>query len=335
MNLHRVRRQNRRSALRACCAALALAALVAPAAFAQTFPHKTIRIVHGAPAGGGLDAAARILGEAISPMLGQPVIVESKPGGSGALSVNELLMAPPDGHSVMLNLDGLVTEVPHSIKTRYDPFNDLRPLAEISSVSLMLVAHPGLPANNVAELVAHVTSRPAGSFSYASYGAGTISHVLGVMLNRAAGIEMTHVPYKGVPPAMQDLMGGHVPVALMGESPLPPLVKSGKIKLLASTGATRSALFPDVPTFAEAGFPQMQATVRILLYVTPGVPAAAQAKWREVVAAALKQEKTRERMSELGMTPAPQRSQDDIAKALRTDHEKIGAMLKSINFKPE
>lgn len=332
MNLQPAPRPNRRRALRAACAALAIAVSTT---LAQAFPDKPLRIIHGGPPGGALDVQARILGDAISPMLGQPVIVEAKPGGVGALSVSELLAAPRDGHTVMANLDGLFTEVPHSLKTKYDPFTDLRPLAELSSVSLMLVAHPGVPANNVAELVAHVKSKPAGSFSFASYSTGTISHVLGIMLNRAAGIEMNHVPYKGTPPALQDLMGGHVPVAFVGESALPPLVKSEKIKLLASTGATRSALFPDVPTFAEAGFPQIQATVRILLYVTPGMPAPAQAKWREAVAAALKQERTHQRMAELGMTPAAQRSQDDIAKALRADHEKIGAVLKSINFKAE
>lgn len=332
MNLQPAPRPNRRRALRAACAALAIAVSTT---FAQAFPDKPLRIIQGGPPGGALDAQARILGDAISPMLGQPVIVESKPGGAGTLAVSELLAAPRDGHTVMIHLDGLVTEVPHSIKTKYDPFNDLRPLAEISSGSLMLVAHPALPANNVAELVTLVKSKPAGAFSFASYSAGTISHVLGLIFNRAAGIEMNHVPYKGTPPALQDLMGGHVPVAFVGETPLPPLVKSGKVKLLASTGATRSALFPDVPTFAEAGFPQVQALARIVLYAAPDMPAAAQAKWREAVAAALKQERTRQRMAELGMTPAAQRSQDDIAKALRADHEKIGALLKSINFKPE
>lgn len=324
---------SRRNVIGTLCTALVF---TATATLVHAFPDKPVRIIQAGPPGGALDAVARILADAITPILGQPVVVEAKPGGAGTLAPNELLMAPHDGYTVLLHLDGVVTEVPHSVKAKYDPLKDLLPLADVSSGSLMLAVNPSVPANTVAELVTYLKTLPANSFSYGSYGSGTLGHVSGVILNRAAGIEMNHVPYRGAPPALQDVMGGHIPAAIVGETPMPALVKAGKLKLLASTGVTRSTLFPNVPTFTEAGFPQLQFTPRAVIFAPSDMPAAAQTAWRDAVAAALKQEKTRQRLTDLGVTlPAgPMRSQADIAKSLRADHDKVGALLKSINFKP-
>src|SRR5690606_41907171 len=164
----------------------ALPSSTSPLAWAQSFASNPIRIVSPSPPGGGVDTQARIIADAAAPMFGQPVVVDAKPGGSGTMAANSLLASEPDGHTVMANMDGLVSEVPHTVKTQYDPFSDLVPLAEFYQTGLFLVVRSDFPANNVRELVDLVRAQPAGKYSFASYGAGTLSHALGLMLNEAA-----------------------------------------------------------------------------------------------------------------------------------------------------
>lgn len=320
----RIKSRKSGRALRRCGLVLAL---TASTAWAGAFPDKPLRIIQGGPPGGGLDIYARIVADAIAPMMGQPIVVETKPGGSGTLAANTLLSAPNDGYTVMMNMDGLVTELPHSMKLNFDPFKDLRPLAEIYNTGLFLVAHPDVPADTVDELVGLIKSKPEGSFSYASYSAGTLSHGLGLMLGKAAGIEMNHVPYKGTPPALVDIVGGHIPIGFVGSLPLPPLVKDGRIKLIAFSGPTRSVLFPDIPTFAEAGYPDVVATVGIAMYTTSDIPAEAREKWRESVSAALRQDEIVKRFADLGQVPSPERSPDEIAAVWKASYDRLGELF--------
>ena len=186
----------RRALLGAIAGASLLAAV--PAAMAQTWPTKPVRIVIGAPAGGTADILARTLADGMQKEWGQPVIVDAKPGGAGTIGVNELMRSPADGHTLYLAVNSTVTEIPHVIKVRYDPFKDLKPLVDLGGAGLVFVGNTSLPAKNLAEVISYVKANP-GKVSYASYSAGTISHTVGLELNKAAGTDMSHVPYKGSP----------------------------------------------------------------------------------------------------------------------------------------
>ncbi|CAN7722006.1 tripartite tricarboxylate transporter substrate binding protein [Variovorax sp. LjRoot290] len=317
-----------RTGLAAClCAVATLAA-------AQTWPDRPIRIVVPAPPGGSIDVIARIMADAMQPGLGQPIIVDNKPGGLGMLGVNELLGAPRDGYTVMMHLNGAVSEIPHLTKSRFDPFKDIKPIAELARSGLLFVGGPQVPANTLKEVIAHVKANP-GKVSIASYSTGTVSHTLGVELNALAGLDMQHVGYKGAAPALQDVMAGHVPLMFDGPGTSVPMVKAGKVKAFAVTSSQRMPALPDVPTFAEQGFPTMTQDVWVGLWVANGVPAAVQDRLREAALKALQQPAVRGRLSGLGMEPGQPATPDELAKSLRVAHERQGALLKSINFKPD
>lgn len=333
MNTTTSTKMNRRRLLRVSVAMVAVVTgglLAAPAMAADAFPTKPLHIIHGGPAGGGLDIYARLLAEEMSDTVGQPVIVEAKPGASGTLAVNTLLGGQGnDGYTAMVNMDAVITELPHSIQISYDPFTDLQPLAGIYQTGLFLVAHPDFPANTVDELVAYVKSQPEHSVSYASYSAGTLSHALGLMLNKAADITLNHVAYKGTPPAMQDIMGGHVPLGFLGSSGLEAAMDASKVKLLAYSGPERSTLFPQVPTFADAGYADVAATVGVALFVPSTVPDNIQKKWRELTLTALEQPKIKERRATLGHSPVPKRTPNAMIDNWKVQYERIGALFGS------
>jgi tripartite-type tricarboxylate transporter receptor subunit TctC len=317
-----------RAGLAAClCAAVTLAT-------AQTWPERPIRVVVPAPAGGSMDVVARIVAEAIQPGLGQPVLVDNKPGAMGMLGVGEMLAAPRDGHTVMLHLNGVATEVPHVAKSRYDPFKDIKPIAQLARSGLVMVGGPQLQARTLKDVVAHVKANP-GKVSFASYGTGLVSHTLGIQFNALAGLDMLHVGYKGSPPALQDVMGGHVPLMFDGPVTSMPMVKAGKVKAFAVTTPERMSVLPDVPTFAEQGFPDMTQVAWIGLWVASDVPAAVQVRLRDAALKALQLPAVRDRLTALGLEPGLPASADELAKSLRIDYERQATLLKSINFKPE
>ena len=182
---------------RALLGTVAGAALLAttPAALAQAWPSKPIRLVVVAPAGGSSDTVARTLADGLTPLLGQTVIVDNKPGGLGAIGAQDLLSSPHDGYTFLIAPNGLVSEIPHIVKPRFDPFKDVKPLAELSRSGLVMVGNAALPASNLKEVVAYVKANP-GKLSYASYSTGTVSHTMGVELSKLAALDMTHVGYK-------------------------------------------------------------------------------------------------------------------------------------------
>jgi tripartite-type tricarboxylate transporter receptor subunit TctC len=315
-------------------AAAALGTLVPARAAAQGLPTKPLRVVVAGPAGASADLIARLVAEPLAKALGQTAIVEPKPGAAGAIAVNELLQAPHDGHTLLVGVNSLVSEIPHIVKLRIDMATSLRPLAELARGGLVLVGHPSLPAKNLAELVAYVKAR-SGKVNVASYSAGTLSHVLGLLLNQAAGIDLTHVAYKGSTPALADVMGNHVPLMFDSIATSLPLLQGGKLKAFAVSTPRRSPVLPDVPTFTELGYPQLEALAWMGLWCPPDVPAAAQARVREATLKVLALPTVRERLLELGFDVGAPRSPDEMAAALKVDHDRVGAVLKSIGFKPE
>ena len=316
--------------------AIAGAALLAtmPAALAQAWPSKPIRLVVPAPAGGSSDLVARTLADGLTPLLGQIVIVENKPGGLGAIGVQDLLSAPHDGYSFLIAPNGLVSEVPHIAKPRFDPFKDIKPLAELARSGLVMVGNAALPASNLKELIAYVKANP-GKVSYASYSTGTLSHIMGVELSTLAGLDMTHVGYKGSPPALQDVMGGHVALMFDGPATSIPMLKAGKLKAFAVSSPKRMSALPDVPTFTELGYPQIDHIAWIGLFTTPDVPADIQTKVRETTLKVLQQPKVAERFKELGTDVGQPLTPEQLSQSLRVASDKHGANLKTIGFKPD
>lgn len=312
------------------CAAM----LAAGGAMAQSFPDKPIKIVVGAPAGGTADVLARVIGEGLTPMLGQPVIVDNKPGAAGIIGLQELLKSPRDGHTLMIAVNGIASEIPHVIKMPVDPLKELRPLVELSRTGLLMVGTPQFPANDLKSVIAHVKANP-GKISFASYSTGTMSHTLGVQLNKLAGLDMVHVGYRGSPPALIDVMAGVVPLMFDGPATSIPLIKGGRIKAFATTAPTRLAVLPDVPTFAELGYKDMTEVLWMGLWTTPDVPAAAQTRIRDAVLKVLQQAKVREQFAGLGMEPGTGATPEDLSRSLRAASERQSATLKAIGFRPE
>lgn len=324
--------RRRRAALGLLAGAALFAA--APTAFAQTWPTKPVRILIGAPPGGTSDIVARLLAEGLQKEWGQPVIVEAKPGAAGLIAMQDFLGQPADGQTLLVAVNALVTEIPHIIKVRFDGFKDVKPLAELAHSGLVLVANPSLPARNVPELVAYAKANP-GKLSYASYSAGTISHTMGLELNKAAGIDLNHVPYKGSPPALQDLMGGHVALMFDGPATSIPMLKAGKIKALAVSGAKRNPALSEVPTFAEQGYPMLDEVAWMGLWLKPDVPADVQAKIRQTALKVMSQPSVQARLAELGNEAGRGATPEELAKSLRSASDKQGATLRALGIKPQ
>ncbi|MGO4394293.1 Bug family tripartite tricarboxylate transporter substrate binding protein [Variovorax sp. M-6] len=321
---------------RAMLGTLAAASLLAmaPIALAESWPSKPIRLVVGAPPGGTSDIVARTLAEGLAPLLGQPVIVDNKAGGMGAIGLQDLLQSPHDGYTFMVGVNGLVTEIPHVVKTRVDMFKDVKPLAQLTQTGLVLVGNPSLPASNLKDVIAYVKAHP-GKVSYASYSSGTMSHTMGQELNKLAGLDMTHVGYKGSPPALQDVMGGHVALMFDGPATSVPLIKAGKLKAFAVGAPKRLAALPDVPTFAELGYPKIGDVAWMGLWTKPDVPAEVQAKVREATLKVLQQPKVIERFREQGQDIGLPLTPDELSKSLRAASDRHAANLKAIGFQPE
>ena len=316
------------------CSAVASTALISLGAQAQTFPDKPMKIVVGAPAGGSADVIARTLGEGLSQLLGQPVIVDNKPGAAGLIGTQELLKAPRDGHTLMIAVNGLVSEVPHVMKLPFDPLKELRPVAELARTGLLLVASPQLGVSDVKGAVAHIKANP-GKISYASYSTGSMSHTLGLAFNQLMGTDMVHVGYRGSPPALVDVMGGTVPYMFDGPATALPLIKGGKLKALATTAPQRMGVLPDVPTFAELGHKELTEVVWMGLWTTPDVPAANQARLREAVLKVLQNPKLREQFASLGLDMGSGATPDELSRSLKAASDKQATLLKAIGFKPE
>ena len=313
---------------------VALPAALPSTAQAQAWPTKVVRIVVGGPAGGTADILGRLLAEGLTQSLGKPVIVEQKPGGAGAIAVNTLLSAPHDGHTLLLIQGGIVSETPLALKVSFDPFKDLKPVAQVARTGLVLVANPKLPAKNFSELLAYIKSKP-GQIDYASYAAGMRGQTIGVQFNRLAGVDMKHVGYKGSPPALQDVMGGHVPLMFDGLATSLPLIKSGKLKAYAVAYPKRIPALPDVPTFAEVGFPAMTEPGWMGVWLPPDVPAAVQEKIRNATLAIVQQPGYRERVEAMGMDAGQPLSSEALSRDARAAHERQAELLRSIHFVPE
>ena len=258
--------------------ALLITACACTVASAQSWPTKGVRIIVPYPPGGGIDILARQLADKFAPQWGQAVVVENRPGGSTIPGTDAVAKAAPDGHTVLLSTDASFSINPHLFaKLPYDAQRDFIPVTMLVLLQQLLVAHPALPANNLGELIALAKAKP-GSLNYASYGSGSQPHLSGEMLKYRAGIDIVHVPYKGISLAVPAAMAGEVQLTFSGIASSIGAIKSGRLKAFSIGGAKRSPLLPDVPTFAELGFPEVETHAWFGLFLPAGSPKEATAR---------------------------------------------------------
>ena len=310
---------------------LLLAVLVAQPAAAQQ--EGVVRIVLGYPAGATSDILSRLLAEHMRGSLGRPVIVENKPGAGGQIANEVVKAAAPDGATLLVTPVATMAIFPHSFagRLRYDPFKNFAPVAHLSNFQLGFGVNANVPAKTLAEYVAAVKKDPKLGF-YASAASGSIPHFFGVMFARAAGIELTHVPYKGTAPALQALAGGEVSAISTVAADIGTLVKSGKARLLAVSGEKRMSAFPDVPTFKESGY-DLVALPWYAMFAPAGTPQPIIEKYSAAAIAAVHDPAMRQRLEDMGLEPTGL-GPAELAKILKADYDKWGPVIRASGFKP-
>jgi tripartite-type tricarboxylate transporter receptor subunit TctC len=280
-------------------------ALGVGAAIAQDYPSRPITLVVPFPPGGSTTIVARIVADKMSEALGQSIVVDNRGGAGGTVGSRAVAKSPADGYTILLGYTGTLAIGPTLYgNVGYDPRSDFEPIGRIATAPNTLVVHPSLAVHSVPELIAYAKANP-GKLNYGSAGIGTVSHVCGEYFATAAGIKITHVPYKGTGPAIIDLLGGHIPMAF---APVPAThenATSGKLRMLAVTSAVRSTLLPDVPTIAETALPGFEAVLRYGLVAPAGTPRAIIAKLNAALNAALTSDDVRARLALDGAEPLP------------------------------
>jgi tripartite-type tricarboxylate transporter receptor subunit TctC len=312
--------------------ACVLAALV-PLAAAQPYPVKPVRIMVGANAGGGTDIIARMLADKYQAAFGQPFVVENKPGASNTIAADLTAKATPDGHTLLVATNTGQAIAPHLIKLSFDTNRDLIPVALIVVVPNVLVVGPGVPANNVKDLIALIKAKPD-AFSYGSSGVGSTQHLAGEAFNLAAGTKAVHVPYKGSAQALTDLVGGQIQLDFDTTSSAMAFIKGGKVKALAVMSPKRTPELPDVPTLAEAGLPGVEMTTWYGLFVTAGTPKEVVNRLYAETMKALQMPDVQKRLLGLGGEPG-NATQDQFAALVKSDYDRFGRLIKDANVKLE
>ena len=272
--------------------------------FAQTYPSKSISLVVPQAAGGTNDIVARLIAPAFGEAIGASVIVENKPGAGGNIGTQGVARSPKDGYTLLLTINSAQAINPALYKNPgFDPINDFIPVFYIGATPYVLVSPPGSPYKTLAEVVAAAKKKP-GELSYASAGNGTISHLLGAMLNTSAGIDMQHIPYKGVAPAINDVLGGQVPLAFASLPSALNYIKAGKLQAIAISSAKRSSAAPEIPTIAET-YPDCVGEVWVALFAPIGTPAAVVKKIQAAMDKVMATPEVREKLAAQGLDLSP------------------------------
>jgi tripartite-type tricarboxylate transporter receptor subunit TctC len=318
-----------------CLFVLALAAwLPAIESAAQTakYPDKPVKIIVGFSAGGGTDVVARILAQKMSESMGQTVFVENRPGASGMIALEAVVKSAPDGYTLMMGSQTTFAVAPTLYrKTALEPTRDLAGVAMGGISPLVLVVHPSVPAQSVNDVIAMAKAKP-GAVNYASGGLGTTPHMTGELFQSVAGIKMAHIAYRGEAPAINDLLGGQIPLMFANLSAIVGNVRAGQLRALAVTSAQRAAAAPDIPTVAEAGLPGFEAATWFALVAAAGTPRDVLTRLNAEVKRALALADVRQRFADLGMT-AEDSTPDGLDAYIRSENAKWTKVIKDADIK--
>ena len=305
-------------------------AFAADMANSQGFPNKPIRFVTGNAPGGGTDTLARTIAAKLGERLGQPVIVENKPGANGIIASEYVAKSSPDGYLLLVGTDGqMVYNVGLYDKLPYDPVTDFAPITRFSSTPLMIVVHPSVPAKSIKELVALAKTKP-GELFYAS--GAPVFRVATELFNAQAGIKLVHVPYKGAAPAITATVAGNLGIATVSVGPLLPQLRGGTLRALAVTSSKRIALLPDIPTMAESGFPGFHVAPWTGLFAPAATPRSVVDKLNREINTVLELDEIKTSLNRRGVVPDGT-TPDELAALLKADLAKWPKILRDLNIR--
>ena len=326
---------------RRCVAALLLSAAIVAGLLATSassraddYPSRPITLIVPFPPGGSTSVVARIIAEQMEKDLGQPIVVDNRGGAGGTVGTRAVARSDPDGYTILLGYTGTLAIGPtlHA-NPGYDPRKDFAPIGLIGFAPMLLLVHPSVPAKTVAELVALAKSSENG-LNYASAGVGTVGHIAGELFAKTAGVKLTHIPYKGTGPAVNDLLGGHVPMSF---SPLPPVlgnVENGGLRAIAVTSEKRTTLLPDIPTVAESGFPGFEAVLRYGLVAPAGTPRPIIDRLNAVLRKAVDSAEVHKRLATEGAQP-PTGTPEEYAAEIDREETKWSAIVRESGAKTQ
>lgn len=299
---------------------------------AEEYPSKAVRLVVAAPAGGAVDLMGRSMCDKFATAWGQPCVVENKPGASGIIGIDAVAKSAPDGYTLVMVPSNMVMIPSMYDKVPYDTLKDLAPIALISSTPIMIGAHTSFPAKSFAEFIAYARQNP-GKVNYTSCGPGTPQHVAGEWLMSIAGIEATHIPFKGCAPAFADVLSGRIPVFISTVAHFEPQIKLGKLRGFAVTEAQRTDFAPQYPTVAESGFPGFEVSVWFGLMAPANTPPAIIAKLNADANRALAQADLRKKLRSQHYQPQGG-TPEQFGALIRTEVEKYGKIIRAVGIKP-
>jgi tripartite-type tricarboxylate transporter receptor subunit TctC len=299
----------------------------------STYPNTPIRLIVGYSAGGAVDIVARTLGQSMAASLGQPFVVDNRPGAGTNIAVRLTIDAAPDGYTLMLAANALAANMALYQPQPFDAERDLAPIALVGRVPVVIAANPAAPYSTVTQLVAAAKAKP-GRIAFASPGNGSTPHMAVELFAKAAGIDLQHVPYKGGAQAITDVIGGQVPLVAMNALEVQPHVKSGKLKVLAVLSARRTAIFPDVPTIAESGYPGFEASVWYGLVAPAKTPAAIVNTLHAEVQKALATPAMRERMTAVGGEVSPG-TREQFAALIHAERLRYAKLVRDTGMRPD
>ena len=299
---------------------------------AQNYPAKPVKIVVPWPAGGGTDTVARIVGQKLSETLGQPFIVENRPGATGMIGAEFVAKSAPDGYTLMAATPPLIYTPSLYPKLRYDPLADFAPISMLVMMPNFLVVNPALPVKNVRELIALAKAHP-GKLTYASSGAGSGGHLVAELFKQRAGVTMLHVPYKGTAPAVNDTVAGQADLMFADPSSV-GLIKAGRLRALAVTASRRAYTLPEVPTLIESGLPQFDVWNWYFMVAPAAVPRETIQRLNAAIVRVLQQPEVRDHLTGLGLDPASSTPQA-LADFMRSERDRWAAVIKSAGIKPD
>lgn len=312
--------------------AIALAVLAAtPGSAQEAYPVRPVRIIVPFSAGGTADVLGRLLAQRLTVLYGQQVIVDNRPGAGGNLGADLVAKAPPDGYTLLLGTIGIHAASGIYRKLPYDPVKDLQPITVLAELPCVVIVHPSLPVSNLADFIAYAQAHP-GAVNFGSAGSGTSTHLTGELFKMAAGVNLTHVPYRGSAPALNDLVAGQIQAMFENLPTTPPHIRTGAVRALAVTSATRSPSLPEIPTVAEAGLPGAEATAWFTLAAPAGLPAPVLGQLSRDVTSLLALPEVADQIRELGATPVGG-TPDQTARFLAAETVKWTAVIKTADIK--